>query len=147
MSVGIGSFSVATALLAALAAPLGAGAASVGRSYQIQTRIVEQSPGVGEFDGSLQLKISPAGIVTGYYRPADNPRFIPVSGGLTGDRFWLDIGSLSRNSRRFTGTFKNGTIDAAGTEPLFEDGRVTGLELFGTPATGRAGAARRNHAG
>jgi hypothetical protein len=78
----------ATAVGAALATPLAAGAAAAEQSYVLQTRIIEQSPSVGEFDGSLQLRITPDGIVSGYYRPDENMRFIPVTGGVTGDRFW-----------------------------------------------------------
>jgi hypothetical protein len=46
--------------------------------------------------GTLQLTINPDGIIQGYYRPADNNAFIPVTGGRDGDQVWLDIGNSGR---------------------------------------------------
>jgi hypothetical protein len=61
--------------------------------------------------GTLQLTINPDGIINGYYRPADNMEFIPVTGGRHGDDIWLDIGSRGR--LHVTGTLQNGTISGA----------------------------------
>lgn len=44
------------------------------------------------FSGTLDLKVNPGGIVSGYYFEADGAMYVPVVGGLTGDRIWLDIG-------------------------------------------------------
>lgn len=47
------------------------------------------------YEGTLQLHLNPDGIVTGYYRPADNMEFVPVTGGRDGDRIWFDIGQTN----------------------------------------------------
>jgi hypothetical protein len=96
---------------ATLLVPISSQAASAERHYQLNTRIIEQRPAVGEYDGTMQLNISSDGIVQGFYRP-DNGRFVAVTGGVTETTFWLDIGSMSSNPLHFTGTFKDGHIDA-----------------------------------
>lgn len=58
--------------------------------------------------GTLQLTINPDGIINGYYRPADNMAFIPVTGGRNGKNVWLDIGSNAR--LHVNGTLENGQI-------------------------------------
>ena len=58
--------------------------------------------------GTLQLTINPDGIINGYYRPADNMAFIPVTGGRDGQNVWLDIGGRGR--LHVTGTLQNGKI-------------------------------------
>jgi len=133
MTFSPGAACATTALAALLATPFIADAAAAERSYELQTRMVEQAPGVGEYDGALQLRVSPDGIVSGYYRPDANPRFIPVSGGIAGDRFWIELGNFGGHSLRFSGTFKNGTIDAQGNHPILDNGRSTALELIATP--------------
>jgi hypothetical protein len=65
--------------LGAIWLPLVAGA-SDDPLYTGKTRMVEQAPSVGEFDGSLQIRIDRDGIISGYYRPDDNPRFVSVTG-------------------------------------------------------------------
>jgi hypothetical protein len=114
-----------------LLSPLQASAESIDRSYAITTRIVEQAPSVGEYDGSLELHVAPNGIVSGYYRPDDNPRFISVTGGVSGNQLWLDIGTFARRPVRFSGTFNNGKIVADGDRPIIDNGRYTTLELLG----------------
>jgi hypothetical protein len=121
------------ALTVGLLTPLGADAESAERSYSISTRIIEQAPSVGEYDGSLRLRITPDGIISGYYRPDDNPRFISVSGGVTGQNFWLEIGTFASTPVRFSGTFNNGKIAADSNRPITDDGRYTALELIGNP--------------
>ena len=120
-------------LAALLTTAFAARADTAERSYQLQTRIVEQAPGVGEFDGALQLRVSTDGIVSGFYRPADAPRFIPVSGGVTGDRLWLEIGTFAAHPMHFNGTFRNGKIDAQSNQLARDNGRNTALELIGIP--------------
>lgn len=59
--------------------------------------------------GSLHIKTSKDGIVTGFYRTDDNiSQFIPVSGGINGANVFLLIGATSPT--RVTGTYKNGAI-------------------------------------
>lgn len=59
--------------------------------------------------GSLHIKTSADGIVSGFYRSDDNiSQFIPVSGGITGSNVFLLIGANAPT--RVTGTYDNGTI-------------------------------------
>jgi hypothetical protein len=58
--------------------------------------------------GTLQLTINPNGIIQGYYHPADQMAFIPVTGGQDGNSVWLDIGTMGR--LHVNGTLHNGTI-------------------------------------
>ncbi|HZZ65203.1 MAG TPA: hypothetical protein VFE17_06890 [Candidatus Baltobacteraceae bacterium] len=60
------------------------------------------------WSGTLQLTLNPDGIINGYYRPADNQEFIPVTGGRDGRNVWLDIGQMGR--LHVTGTLDNGRI-------------------------------------
>jgi len=48
--------------------------------------------GAGYYGGSLQLTITPDGIVNGLFRPDDGSSFHTVTGGLNGDQIWFDIG-------------------------------------------------------
>jgi hypothetical protein len=102
----------AVTLGAMLVAPTGARAAANVHTYSLRTHIAELSPGVGSWDGSLQLNVSDDGIVNGYYRPNDGP-FVPVTGGVeTNGQFWLEIGDAIRGADTYSGTFKDGQIDA-----------------------------------
>ncbi len=59
--------------------------------------------------GSLQIRTSKDGIVSGFYRTDDNiSQFIPVSGGINGSNVFLLIGAT--HPTRVTGTYENGTI-------------------------------------
>ena len=59
--------------------------------------------------GSLHIRTSKDGIVTGFYRTDDNiSQFIPVSGGIKGSHVFLFIGAT--DPTRVTGAFENGTI-------------------------------------
>ena len=58
--------------------------------------------------GTLQLTFNPDGIIQGYYRPADNAAFIPVTGGQNGDSVWLDIGRSGQ--LHVSGVLKDGAI-------------------------------------
>jgi hypothetical protein len=101
------------------ALPVGASATSAEHVYNLRTRIVEQSPGVGEYDGSLQLHVSADGYVSGFYRPDDNPRFVPVTGGVSNDRFWIDIGTFALRPVHFNVTFCRHKDRRAGERPVF----------------------------
>ena len=61
--------------------------------------------------GSLHVRISKDGIISGFYRPDYTMDFTPVTGGVDGDHVWLLIGATSPT--RVDGTYANGTI--AGT--------------------------------
>lgn len=101
--------------------------AQADQHYQLTARILEVTPGVGEYDGALQLTIGRDGIVNGYYRPNDG-RFVAVTGGLQGDRLWLQIGAFAAEPLEFTGTLKGGTIEA----DAFVDDRSLRLEATPT---------------
>jgi hypothetical protein len=57
----------------------------------LDTQIIPQR-GAGYYGGSLQLTISPGGIVNGYYRADDSGTPRTVTGGLDGDKIWFDLG-------------------------------------------------------
>jgi hypothetical protein len=111
MKTFIRSLLMTAAVGATLLTPISSQAASAARHYQLTTRILEQRPAVGEYDGTMQLTVTPDGIVSGFYRPSDG-RFVAVTGGVSDTTFWLDIGSMSSNPLHFTGTFKDGRINA-----------------------------------
>lgn len=58
--------------------------------------------------GRLEIRTSKDGIITGFYRPADNNNFVPVTGGVIGDRVWIDIGH--GGATRVDGRLQDGTI-------------------------------------
>lgn len=65
--------------------------------------------------GSLHLTIDPDGIIRGWYHPADDmAAFIPVNGGLQGDRVWLDIGR--QGNLHVSGTMKDREITGGGID-------------------------------
>ena len=106
-------------LLAALLLPLGAAAATVTtarpQTYQMETRLFDRY-GVGEYDGVMRLTVNPSGIVSGWYRDADNAHLRTVTGGVERDgRIWLSIGG--RHALRLNGTFKDGVLKATAAIP------------------------------
>ncbi len=59
--------------------------------------------------GTLHIRTSRDGIVSGFYRTDDNiAQFVPVSGGISGSNVFLLIGAA--HPTRVTGTVENGTI-------------------------------------
>ncbi|HLI95660.1 MAG TPA: hypothetical protein VKT72_06185 [Candidatus Baltobacteraceae bacterium] len=62
----------------------------------------------GPWTGTLKLTFNPSGIIQGYYNPADQMAFIPVTGGRDGDNVWFDIGTNGR--LHVNGTLQNGSI-------------------------------------
>ncbi len=58
--------------------------------------------------GTLQVTFHPDGIIQGYYRPADNNAFVPVTGGQSGDNVWIDIGQSGQ--LHVTGRLQEGRI-------------------------------------
>ena len=74
--------------------------------FQYNTRLIPRFS-AGEYDGQMRLVIDANGIVSGTYVPSDGgPR--PVTGGVTGDKIWLDFGA--GNQWHVTGTIRNGHI-------------------------------------
>jgi hypothetical protein len=70
--------------------------------------------GGGEYAGTLNLTIAKDGSLSGIYRPEDTGMFRTVTGGLDGDRVWLDLGY---DGPHITGTLRDGKI--VGTTPYF----------------------------
>jgi hypothetical protein len=62
----------------------------------------------GAFEGTLFLNISKDGIVQGSYRQADSSGLRDVTGGLDGDKIWLQIGE--RGGMHITGTYIDGIV-------------------------------------
>jgi hypothetical protein len=104
----------ALALAAALAAaPAISHAATTQAGAPVKmsyTTTLEPITGLGApWTGSLDLTFNPDGIIQGWYHPADNlMAFIPVTGGRSGDKVWLDIGTNGR--LHVDGRLKNGVI-------------------------------------
>ena len=73
---------------------------------------------VGGYPGILKISIAPDGVVSGYYRNQDVGSFVPVTGGLDGDRIHLDFDFRGR--AHIVGTY-DGRIIAGGT---LVDGRI-----------------------
>jgi hypothetical protein len=73
----------------------------------------------GPWTGTLQLTFNPDGIISGYYRPADNQNFVTVTGGHNGKDIWLDIGQSGR--LHVNGTLQNGTITGSAYDDHFKD--------------------------
>jgi hypothetical protein len=108
-------------LVAALAAGLGLSGASaafaatattpvpLGEQHLVLNSTFVPDYGVGVYEGTLTLDISPDGIVNGYYRPNDE-EYHQVVGGVTGDNIWLDIGFMGH--LHITGKLDNGKIEA-----------------------------------
>ncbi len=63
-------------------------------NYDTSLRSVYGMP--SPWTGALQLTINPDGVIQGYYRPADDDSFVPVTGGRNGNDVWLDIGMAGR---------------------------------------------------
>lgn len=57
------------------------------------TSLTEQFGSPIPWTGTLQLTVSPDGIINGYYRPSGDANLIEVTGGRTGANLWLDIGT------------------------------------------------------
>jgi hypothetical protein len=97
------------AALLSFASPAGAVGRSQDSTVTLNAALVEiNPPGAGALEGALVLRISPDGIVEGTYRPVDSGSLRNVTGGLTGNQIWLDIG----DSRviHIEGTYENGKI-------------------------------------
>ncbi|HEX3464124.1 MAG TPA: hypothetical protein VHS78_08775 [Candidatus Elarobacter sp.] len=118
MTSKIRSAAAAAAMLAALAVPAGAFAATTTsaqtQSYTFPTTLTDRYH-AGEYDGLLRLHISPGGIVQGTYQPSDGG-IRSVTGGLDGKNIWLDIGG-GIHALHVTGTFQNGVLRTTAALP------------------------------
>ena len=96
------------ALVLSLAAPAAAVVtAGSGTAATLDAGFANQD-WAGSFDvGRLDLVISSEGVVSGHFRPLDGNVQI-VTGGLEGNRIWLDLGASPH--RRIVGTYENGRI-------------------------------------
>jgi hypothetical protein len=103
------------AALAALVAAPPAGSAATNESAVLHpagqvtyaTSLVDVDHPGGEYDGTLNVTIAEDGTIAGFYRPADTGRVIQVTGGLTGDKVFLNIGW---SGAPITGTYDHGRI-------------------------------------
>jgi hypothetical protein len=98
------AFSNALPASAVTAAPIVSG------DYHLRTAITEVYGSPYPTSGDLDLHITPGGLVSGYYHPAFVRSFIPIVGGLAGNRIWFDILGVTR--LRVSGTMNaDGSID------------------------------------
>jgi hypothetical protein len=63
--------------------------------------------GAGQYDGTLRIKVGADGVISGYFQ-SDAGRFESLTGGITGDKIWLDFGL--NGPVHVTGTVANGKI-------------------------------------
>ncbi len=83
----------ACAALLTLAVPAVSVAATAQTTTQHYSTSLTELYGLGApYSGTLDLNVDSSGIVSGYYFPADGALYVPVVGGQTGNRIWLDIG-------------------------------------------------------
>ncbi len=129
----------ALTLLLGLGATGVAPAADTGQHYVLAARIIEKTPGTGEFDGTLKVSVSADGIISGYYFPSENPaRPQTVDGAITNaakNTFWLRLNDFSSRPVTFNGTFANGTIHAYAQafSAVYLHGDDVPLELVAQP--------------
>jgi hypothetical protein len=81
-----------TALLTLTAPAVGVAATAV-TTQHYTTSMTELYGSPAPYSGTLDLKVDPSGIVSGYYFPTGGALYVPVVGGQTGDRIWFDIGN------------------------------------------------------
>jgi hypothetical protein len=110
----------AAALLAALALPLAASAATSAtgapQRYSFQTQYFDRFH-AGEYDGLMALTVYPSGIVQGTYHDQSAGDIKMVTGGIDQqNRIWLDIGNGARALRLY-GTFKDGALRTTANVP------------------------------
>lgn len=117
MTTSIRAAAAAAGLLAALALPVASRAATTSsappQSYTLHTQLSDRFH-AGAFVGTLVMTIYPSGIVQGTYRP-DDGGYRTVTGGVSGDQIWLDIGM--ERPLHVTGTFKNGVLQTVAQIP------------------------------
>jgi hypothetical protein len=91
------AIAAAAALLAIAAVPHAASAQS-STSQAYTTALVQVAPvsAPGEFDGRLKITVTSSGIVNGYYFPTGAGTIVPVVGGVSDGKYWMDIGGNTR---------------------------------------------------
>ncbi len=100
------------AIAALLAAPAVAG--QISGDFHYTTALNQLYGSSVPWTGALDLHVAPDGIVNGYYHPAGERSFVPVTGGLDGHRIWFDIQGAGRAALHVSGTLgANGTIDGS----------------------------------
>jgi hypothetical protein len=112
--------------LAAALAPLPALSASGDvATYDLNTREIDQLS-AGEFDGRLQLRVSPDGIVGGTFRNSEGQTSL-ITGGLDGTKIWLSLGNSSAiGHRTYNGTLIDGKLEATAPGHRFHDWTLEG---------------------
>lgn len=120
MRISVRTTVAAAGLLAALALPLAASAATSAtgapQRYSFQTEYSDQFH-AGAYDGMMALTVYPNGIVQGTYHDMSAGDFKIVTGGIDPqNRIWLDIGNGPRALRLY-GTFKDGDLRATANVP------------------------------
>ena len=84
-------------------------------SYDLATREYDMMS-AGEYDGRLQLRITPDGIVSGTFMNTEG-RISDVTGGLTGTKIWIRIGNSSRRQAHGSPTERIDSSVGEGREP------------------------------
>jgi hypothetical protein len=80
-----------------------------------KTSLVSDTHPSGAYEGTLSLNFGRGGTILGYFHPVDSGQYLQVSGGLTGDRIYLDIDGFPP----IEGTYADGKI--AGYTFIHED--------------------------
>jgi hypothetical protein len=103
MTKKMGAFAAAAASAALLFAPA-ASFADTASTHDYSTTLTQTQPlpSPGAYAGTLKLTLSSGGIVSGWYLPNDDARYVQVTGGEQGGKFWLTVGD--RNGFTITGS-------------------------------------------
>jgi len=119
---------ISLALLAATTAPAVADAPAAGwTDYHYETKITTVYGSPYPIAGKLDIQITPAGILRGYYHNAYQKAFIQVVGGRDGNYIWFDIGPATTDVGIPGVESGSGRIHIIGT--LSGDGSIHG-QLF-----------------
>lgn len=78
------------------------------RTVTFDTAFTPDYYGSGAYEGVLHLTFQPGGIVNGWYRPVDVGQPRNVTGGLDGNKLWLDLGESGLHD--IQSTYENGKI-------------------------------------
>ena len=84
-------FCVLAASTSLAASALPAAGPLVSGDYHLRTAITQIYGSQYPVSGDLDLHITNEGLVSGFYHPAFVRSFIPIVGGLSGNRIWFDI--------------------------------------------------------
>src|ERR1019366_8729982 len=93
------------------------------------TSLTELYGSIAPYSGTLDLRIDANGIVAGYYHPETLPSFVLVTGGRTGNKIWLDIGTSGQ--MHVTGEINNGVISGSA---ISSDAEGTFYRFNATPS-------------